>query len=228
MKLNNHSLRQVFLLNISENKPNSRKQCPSPKEMLRLFRAKKSKKTKAWLIDHVSHCCDCANEFEIILNALRFEKDMNQVTKRYLESKKIKVLPSRVSLRFTSILAGISIACIFVTLLIISNTFDGTKYRDSYPIGINIILPKEKIITGSSLFFQWEKIQDSEYYIFELYDETLYQIWRSNKIQENKLKIPQEVLSRLKKNKRYYWMISAFFSNGRNIESPLKEFLLIE
>jgi hypothetical protein len=228
MKLNNEKLRQIFLSNINENIPNSRKECPSPKELLRLFRAKKSEKKKTRIIDHITNCSHCAHEFEFILKALRYERDMNQVAKRFIETKKIKVLPSRISWKFASVVAGISVVCIFITVFIISNTYNTSKFRASTLPQIDLILPQERNIPKSSLFFQWENVRDSEYYTFELYDETLYQIWRSNKILKNNYTLSKDIVFRLDANNTYFWMISAFFPNGTKIESQLKEILLTE
>jgi hypothetical protein len=228
MKLNNNSLRQIFLSNINANIPKSRKQCPSPRKLLRVFRGKKSKKTKARLIDHISHCCHCAHEFGFILKAIRFERDMNQVAEKYMDAKKIKIFPSRLSWRFASNLVGFSIICISIGILMISGIYDDAKYRESAISGIRIIQLQEKRIARSSLSFRWERLGDPEYYVYELYDETLYQIWQSKKIFENNVILPQNIVSRLEKNKPYYWMITAFFSNGRNIESQLRDFFLIE
>ena len=228
MKLNNKKLRQIFLSNINENIPCSRKECPSPKELLQLFRAKKSEKKKTRIIDHITNCSHCVHEFEFILRTLRYESDMNQVAKRFVETKKIKVLPSRFSWRFTSVLAGISVVCIFITVLIISSTYNTSKLRATALPQIDLISPIEKKIPKSSLFFQWDNVRDSEYYTFELYDETLYQIWRSYKIFKNNYTLSKDIISLLDTNKTYFWMISAFFPNGIKLESQLKEFLLTE
>lgn len=228
MKLNNSNLRQIFISNLNKNIPNTRTECPSPKELLRLFRAKKSEKKKTKIIDHITNCYYCADEFEFILKALRFEKDMNQLAKKYIETKNKKVLNSRFSWRFASMVAGISILCISITAFIISNTYDNSKYRASTPSQIDLLFPEKIKVPKSSLSFQWENVKDSEYYAFELYDETLYQIWKSEKLFKTNLTLHQDVVSIFDVNKSYFWMVTAFFPNGRKIESQLKEILITE
>ena len=228
MRLNNSDLRQIFLANSEENIPNTRKECPSPKQLLLLFRAKKSEKEKTRIIAHITSCYHCAHEFEFILKALRYEGDMNQVVQNFLETKKIKASPQRLSWRFVPLVVGISVLCVIITLLVIPNNYKSLKYRASALSQINLFLPQEKNIPKSSLFFQWEDVKDSEYYTFELYDDTLYQIWSSNKIFQNNYIVLKEISSRLEANKTYFWMISAFFPNGRKMESQLKEILLTE
>lgn len=228
MRLNNSNLRQIFVSNLNKNIPNSRTECPSPKELLLLFRAKKSEKKKTKIIDHITNCYHCAHEFEFILKALRFEKDMNQVAKKYIETKKTKVLTSRFSWRFASMVAGISVICISITAFIISNTYENSKYRASTPLQIDLFLPEETKVPKSFLSFKWENVKDSEYYAFELYDETLYQIWKSEKLFKSNFTLQKDVVAMLEVNKSYFWMVTAFFPNGRKIESQLKEILLIE
>jgi len=228
MKLNNSDLRQIYLSNIKESIPKTRNECPSPKQLLRLFRGKKSEKEKTKIIDHITSCYHCAHEFEFILKALRYEEDMNQVVQKFIETKKIRALSPRFSWRLASLIAGVSLICVIITILIIPNSYKSLKYRASTLSQINLFQPQEKNIPKSSLFFQWENIKDTEYYTFELYDETLYQIWSSNKIFKNNFMLSKNIASRLEANKTYFWMISAFFPNGRKMESQLKEIFLIE
>lgn len=228
MKLNNFDLRQIFLANIEDNTPSTRKICPPPKKLLQLFREKKSDKQKTRIIDHIAGCYHCAQEFKFILKAIRFEEDMNQAIKDMLGTKKIGISPKRISWRFVNSAVGIFVILIIITALIIPNGQKSVKYRSSAVSQINLFFPKEKSIPKSALIFKWEKVKDSEFYVFELYDETLYHVWSSNKIFENNFMLSKDISSQLKANKTYFWMISAFFSNGRKMESPLKEILLTE
>jgi hypothetical protein len=228
MRLNNSDLRQIFLSNFEENIPNTRNECPSPKKLLRLFRAKKSEKEKTQIIDHITSCYHCTHEFEFILKALRYEGDMNQVAQNFLETKRKKASPQRLSWRYAPLVVGISVLCVIITISVIPNSYRHLKYRTSVRSQINLFLPHEKNIPKSSLFFQWEDVKDTEYYTFELYDDTLYQIWSSNKISQNNYILLKEISSRLEANKTYFWMVSAFFPSGRKMESQLKEIFLIE
>lgn len=228
MKLSENDLRQIFLGIIEESPQISNTKCPSPKQLLQFFRANKSEKEKTRIIDHVTSCSPCAQEFKFILKTLRYEKDMNEVAKKMLEVKKRKAPIQRLSWKFAPLIIGFSILCIIFTVWVIQNRYIGLKYRASLPSQINLYFPQENNISKSSLFFQWEDLNNSEYYTFELYDETLYQIWSSNKIYENSYSIPRELRTRLDANKTYFWMITAFFPNGRKMESQLKEILITE
>ena len=228
MKLNNSDIRHIYMSNLSESIPKTRNECPSPKQLLRLFRGKKSDKEKAKIIAHITSCYHCAHEFKFIIQALRYEKEMNQAAQNYVDTKKIRTFAPKLSWRRGSLVAGVSLICLIITILIIPKSFKSMKYRTSAVSQINLLHPQEREISISSLSFQWEHIKDSEYYTFELYDETLYQIWRSNKIHGNEFMLSKDILSRLEKNKPYFWVISAFLPNGRKIESQFREIFLIE
>ena len=206
----------------------TRKECPSPIQLLRLFRTNKPEKKKPEIIDHITNCYHCAHEIEFILRALRYEKTLNLVAEKLVQAKKIKVRSFRISWKTVPAIAGISIVCLLTTVFFVSNKPKNANHRNLSLRHIAIILPQAKMIPKSSLNFRWENVQDSEYYTLELYDETLYQIRSSNKIFGNNNKLSEETASRLEINRTYFWMISAFFTNGRKIESQLKKIILIK
>ena len=228
MKLNHSELRQIFLLNIKENTPKTRVECPSPKQMLRLFRGKISDKKKAEIIDHITSCSHCVHEFEFIIKALRFENDMRKAVQKSLRTKKTKPVSPRFSWKLAPLLTGLALICVMVITVTITESYKSQKFRTITPSQIRLFQPHEKTIHKSSLHFHWQNIKDFEYYTFELYDDTLYQIWNSGKLYKNSYILSEDISSRLETNKTYFWMISAFSPNGRKIESPLKEIFLIE
>lgn len=228
MKLNTNDLREIFMSNIRENIPITRKECPSPSEMLRFFRSKKLIKKKTRIIDHITKCNNCSCEFDFILKALRFEKNMNNVAEKMIASKSIESLPQRISWRFGFVTGVILILCTMTSVFIISRTRINSQYRALSQPQIALLLPQSTSIRKSDLTFEWENIKDSEYYIFELYDEALYQIWKSDRIFKNNFTMPENITSGLEADKAYFWMISAIFPNGTNLESRLNEFFLTD
>ena len=71
MKIKHKDLQQLYKYFVMENIPESRKNCPPSKEIINFFRAKLSEKQKTNIIDHITHCYYCAQEFEFILQTLR-------------------------------------------------------------------------------------------------------------------------------------------------------------
>lgn len=238
MKINNIDLRQLYISNLRQEIPQSRKECPSSKELLHLFRTKSSEKKKTKIIDHITNCYYCINEFEFILKALRYEKQMMATTEKLFLPKRENVslknlarrlLATQFSWNLPSLAALMIIGfCLFIAFYTIANKSKNPEYRAISQSQLSLISPNKTKISRSSLSFRWENAASSDYYILEIFDEELYQIWKSPKIHKNWIRLPDDANNRMEKNKLYFWMITAFFANGKVIESPLREFYLIE
>jgi len=237
MKLNSRDLREVYQADIKDKIPQTRKFCPSPKEMLHLFRGKNSEKKKAKIVDHITNCYYCSQEFEFIVEALRYEEKMNNIAKEFIVQKeKNPALKQSVSNSFFSMFkwgyVSLIVSCILVfsltAIFIFSTKVGNSKYRGSSSNQIELIKPRKKMLTESTLAFEWKSVQGADYYVLEIFDETLYSVWRSDKINVNNIILSRETPYRLENNKSYYWMVTAFFQTGIKKESILKEFKLKE
>jgi hypothetical protein len=237
MKLNNIDLQHLFFSSLREDIPNTRKDCPSPKELLRLLRKKRSEKKKTKVIEHITKCFYCAQEFEFLIKAVRYEKQMNEAAERVITAKKenssSKNLTNRhisrqLFWKFTPLFAVILGICILIAFYAVTIKSKNPVYRAIFHPQIKLILPENKEISKSSLFFKWEDAMSPDYYFLEVFDETLYRIWKSPKLIENSTKLPNEIVDHMKENKIYFWMITAYFANGKVMESPLQQFSLKE
>jgi hypothetical protein len=228
MRLNFDDLRQLYFSKLKENMPATRKGCPSPKQLLQLVRSKKSEKKKTRIINHILECYHCANEFDLVFEALRYEEEMNQAVQKFVGTRKTKDVSPRNSWRLATILSGTSLLFVFILLAILPFRSRAIKYRNSGLPRINLILPQGKNIPKTSLSFKWEDVKGSEYYIIELFDDTLYQIWTSEKISQNQYTMSDAASSQLAVNRAYFFIVSAVFPNGRRMESPLREFQVTE
>jgi len=153
---------------------------------------------------------------------------MINAAEKMIEAKGIKQVPPRIFWRFGPIASLILIVCTLTSVLIVSRTRINSKFRAVSQPQIALLLPRMKSVKKADLTFEWKRIEDSEYYIFELYDEALYQVWKSDRIFKNKFTLPENIASSLEPDKSYFWMISAIFQNGTNLESCLKEIFLID
>lgn len=237
MKLTDVDLRQLYLSNLEDEIPPTRKECPSPKELLRLFRTKKPDKKKTRIIGHITKCFYCANEFEFIIKALRYETQMNVVAKKLLLAKKENFESKNLIHRIFSMQSSWKIASFivlafavftFISIYTLSLKQKNPIYRATSHSQIKLIQPEKAKISKTSLSFRWEHVTSSDYYVLEIFDESLYQLWKSPKITETSTILPHKITSGMQKNKTYFWMVTVFFANGKVIESPLQEFYLIE
>ena len=100
------------------------------------------------------------------------------------------------------------------------------EIRSEYFPSLQLIEPVGKKLKKTVLKFRWVEIKESEYYVIEIFDETLLSVWRSNKIYNNHFSPPEKLVDNLLKNKTYFWMLTAYFPDGRKIESRVEQFIL--
>lgn len=248
MKINNEDLKKLYRSYMIDNIPHSRKKCPSTKNIINLFRLKLSEKKKSQIIDHVSQCYYCYQEFEFILHTLREEKKLqhdfgdllHKKNKGYaalkikndknIDRKKMKGRPflTFLSRKYASLFLGILLIISVVLILLFIRTGEKKDYRGAYLTPIRLIEPLKGKHSKSILKFRWVEIKGSDYYIIELFDETLRPIWKSGKIFKNYTLLPENIRDGLKENRKYFWILSAYFPDGKKIESRIESFFLTE
>ncbi len=237
MKLNNTNLRELYQAEIEDKIPVTRKSCPSPKELLQLFRLKKSEEKKTKIVDHITGCYYCSKEFEFVVEALRYEKKMNQIAEELISKRekspvskglKLKFLPSRFKWGYALLIACTLLTLSLTVIFIVSTKFENNEYRGLTQNQVKLTKSKKNILTKPTPNFEWEYVKEADYYVFEIYDEALYPIWTSNRITKNNIFLPREAFLKLENSRTYYWMVTAFLQNGIKKESPLTEFQFIE
>jgi len=244
MKIKHSDLQKLYKAYIMDRIPQSRKDCPPPKEIIKFFRSKLSKHRRTKLINHITNCCYCAQEFEFILQTLREQKKLSEEIVRLFRSKNMSMeIEKRVKKdalqlakkRWTyfpflswKYVLPIIVAAIIISALIIFKKPEKTEFREEHLAQISLIEPVNGKFFKPSSVFNWTEIKNSAYYILEIFDETLYPVWESNKISKNHYTLPGQMVSKLIKNKTYFWMVTAFLLDGRKIESNLEEFIPID
>jgi hypothetical protein len=93
---------------------------------------------------------------------------------------------------------------------------------------IHLIEPVRGSVSKSHLVFKWQPVPFANYYIFELYDEALKLVWKSPDLSETNLSVPKGILEKLNSSKPHFWMVTAYLTSGKYIESSLSRFLLFE
>jgi len=246
MKIKDKDLKILYKAHTITKSSPTREDCPSPEEFLHFFRSKKSKKTSAEIIDHLSKCYYCLQEFKLVSETLVQEEELNQEIKKILDldnsrsdAKKRKnsvfltlkkwwiLCSSRFSWKYASIFSS-TLLFIFIVSILIIKISEKQEYRGAMSSGINLIEPINKRYSKSILIFKWSEMKDSEYYILEIFNDTLYPIWKSNKILKEETHLPAEILNKLIGNRKYYWMVTAFSYKGDKVESRIERFSVIE
>jgi len=237
MKLKNKDLRILYQAKIIEKTPSSRKGCPPPSEFLHLFRKKIPEAQKTIILDHITNCGYCAQEFSFVLEATRLEKKMKTIAGdiKIAGAKPLAdrgffqgIFSARHTWRIITPVAGIIFCLILAAFVFIPSKIRTHPYRNFIVNQIELVRPKSEKTVRFPIEFEWKRKDGAEYYIVELFDKTLYLIWRSEKTDLNQMRLPIDLVQQMKKNERYFWMVTGYFPSGKKIESPLEEFSLSE
>jgi len=245
MKIKNKDLKKLYKAYLIENAPISRKNCPNTKDIINLLRAKLSEKQKSKIIDHITSCYFCSQEFEFILQTLRQEKKLKneienlnlnekripltqkkQETKKPDSPKKISSFYPAWSWKYAPILLGFALIIFLIFSLVIFRNHEKKNYRSTAHTQIKLIKPIKGIYQKSLLEFRWEEIRSVDYFILELFDESLKPIWKSNRIYNNNIVLPKKFIANLPGDNMYFWMVTAYFPDGKMIESRIEDFVL--
>jgi hypothetical protein len=120
---------------------------------------------------------------------------------------------------------GISLTLLAILVLLI-NPFKTKIYRGYEEFITNLPHPEYLTSPLPTLIFKWPEVENVQSYYFELYDETLYPVWRTGPLTTNRLTLPREILNKMQPKKRYFWIVIALFPDGTRVESPLTPFEL--
>ena len=242
MKIRLDELRERYISSITDRTSVNREDCPLPEEINDCVRGSASKRKKDRLVEHITHCSFCLEEFRFVLEAQRQETELTKgIERRYgLPSFRIRKIKEKSAeafhlrkkiLPFSIKKPWLTAALTAVVLLIAAGTFYfSLNWRQSFRTPdqqiIKPIHPINKTVIKTSLLFRWKKQEGTEYYIFELFDETLFPLWKSPKILKNSIQLPPPVADKLVPGSTCFWFVTGFSTQGQKTESPLAPFII--
>ena len=206
--------------------------CPSPKKLIALLRFELSDRKRSRVIDHLADCSTCAQEIKFINEILTAEKNFDKeaaqiVTRKNQAPRKKGIFEKppfpKLSWSSMSIVAVITTVILFSSMFFLIKTNKPAIERDS-SFQLNQISPDNTSLNLSELSFQWENIPDTDYYMVEVYDDSLKKVWRSEEIPDNKFIPSAELKELLKKDTTYLWMVTSYSKTGKHVESDLTKF----
>jgi predicted anti-sigma-YlaC factor YlaD len=230
MIISNDGLKELYRGYVRSQTPASREDCPSAKKLLKLLRGRHSEKEKIRVVDHLSHCSHCAEEFEFLLDALRSEKSLIQDVERWLgtkeEAPQRRLFIRRLSWGLASLLAGVAVIGLVIWRFVFFSVPD--RFRTNTPATVDLVRPLDQQAGLSSLVFQWKVVSEAEYYVVEVYDAALAPLWKSGALTQSRAVPSEELKEKLVPGHSYFWMVTAILPGRDKVQSPLKEFALKE
>jgi len=244
MKITYNDLKMAYKSHIQRYIPLSREGCPSEESILGVFEGTLSPEEKEKIVDHVVKCAYCLQEFELFLALVRDESKAAKEISDFLKQRGRDANRPRKKPKIWGIIFGSGgpqhpswrIATISLVLLIITGLLlisaklifkpsldEGRgKLRDQ----VRLISPSQEQEGTLPLVFRWQKMTGAELYQLEIFDGSLFPLWKSPQIFVLFCELPPKVAETIERNKVYFWMVTAFLPNGEKRESPLETFIL--
>jgi hypothetical protein len=231
MKIEYDDLKKLYQGYISSKIPVKRYACPSPRALFNSFELSTSLRNKKKIIDHITECSFCRREFELILELQRYHASsisaINRIasTASKTEEQGVEQAKRRYIWRYAYFLVGL--ALILSAYFLITQRISLLEVMRTSENNIVLFAPAKVHAFPKPLIFQWQKQSASQYYILELFDNSLLPVWTSEKIYDVQIQLPEEVLSHLRSGNYYFWMITSFSTTQKISESELVRFLVL-
>jgi hypothetical protein len=235
MKIDSRGLQLIYQAYVMGKDRKSIEPCPSINSLRRSFDATSTIDEKDTIVDHISHCSSCAQQFEFLrlLSAQEMElaKNLNDIQGcqhrgRFALRRALSYVSPRFEKRYATVFLLV-IGVIFV-VFVLKYGIGHNDNRGKQTHILALIQPSGQMSGTSPLIFKWEPLPEPAVYVVELHDDTLKQIWESQKITINTTALPESALRRLARNKTYNWAVTAFDQNGLERESGLRSFFLTD
>jgi hypothetical protein len=228
MRIDNDDLKALYQEYAASRKSSDRKECPSPEALVESFDRSASRSRKMKIVDHISECPFCREEFMALVE---FERaDVNSSSVDHVARKPIfPALKSEeqgtgrhMAWQYACFLFGFGLVISSFFLLVHRNRV--TDIERTNEMAISLLYPGADQSMSEPFAFRWQECPIAEYYILELFDEALLPIWTSDRILDCEVAIPPGVYSRLEPARPYYWTVTAYTQESSVKESPLAKF----
>lgn len=228
MKSENRDLRDLFQAFVRSKGPGDRRDCPSVQDLADSFDPKASRRRKKKIIDHLSECGDCREDFRLYLELNNFSDD-RRVGLSHAISKRVSPaahLPSIALWRYAVI--AVALGLVVAGLVLLRKREIPEAERGPAEPGIVLIEPLSGTIRPDDAVFRWRELASAQHYLLELFDETLLPVWVSRPLRKTETRLPMDIARALKAGASYFWMVSGYSDSSRIAESRLARFKVSE
>jgi len=227
MTLKDEDLKLIYRAYISKRDPGTRQNCPSLEELSRFFEPRTRRRKKLKIVDHITHCPACTDEFEFLRELHNYESLLTQNAVEVRLKGQFRSLSPGHKIKAASLWRYATVATgallLIVSLAIIMKWDRSDETRTVSP-SLALLRPGPGQFVPIPMVFEWKTVEGADFYILEIFDETLLPVWKSPEVAASILKPPEDVSSRFRLNRPYHWMITAFRSGKRLAESELRRF----
>lgn len=231
MKVDDALLKELFRGYGATRRPLDRKKCPSSSEMVRSFESSSPIRKKKRIIDHISECSFCREEFLLLFEIQRSSPLLSSIkdaTAHYGPQIGSPIRSEPNHLRFWQYACSLlGLGLVISSLFLIVNQKDLSEVERTARTELILLSPKTDESVSRPLIFRWRGRTAIDYYVLELFDEALLPIWTSDKIRDIRVQLPPPIVSMLRPGRSYYWMVTSYSKGSETDESRLSHFRIL-
>lgn len=230
MILKDEDLRRLYRSYVSKRADADRKRCPSIEDLCGFFESRTRTSKKLKIVDHVTNCAACAEEFEFLRELQQYQDQITQGA-REIRAEESPFAPStsaRNGIVSFGQYASVAVGVLFVVASLVITIQEWSRSGDvrAAPSSMLLVQPNQRNPGSRPLVFKWREYKGAEVYVLELFDEALLPVWKSPGTSTPYLTLPEDVRERLPANKPYFWMVTAYRGGDKLAESELLRFML--
>lgn len=222
-------LRELFQGYADAKRPLSRQGCPDPAEIAASFEPTASRRLKRRIVDHISECSFCREEFTMLVEAGVGEAAAAEPPERSRRDSQpgfdVRGRPRPVPIwRLAAALLG--------TALMITSFIMVVRQRERWTVlrsgsaAIRLLAPKPDQAVSGPPVCRWKDRTAADHFVLELFDEALLPVWTSGPVQGSELRIPNEIYAGLRPGRRYFWLVTGYSGRVTTGESPMGRFVV--
>lgn len=218
--------------------PSTRTECPPPSELMLFFSSRSSRRRKSRLLEHVSRCGPCAEEFEMMAGVDRAARLFAGQAALASRRKKDPPLFRKMTRGFWEMgriaAAGAGFAVLTAGILLLTSRPSSLLPREPVTlrspdssIDVRLVSPSGRIGGHEAIVFRWRpvRLEQRGNWVVSLFDDSLARVWEIRTDIARPVSLPREIQARLVPGRRYFWGIS-LVSEGEPWDSDLEVFWL--
>jgi len=212
-------------------RPLDRGHCPSLEALAESFEPGASKRNKKLIVDHISKCSYCREEFELYHDLQQLHLALRQNEREScIDPLDVPLKAGHTITRqlwsYASILLGL--ALISSVLLLFFDRTDISEIRQTPSTAVMLVYPQSSHDISEELTFRWKKLPSAQDYVLELFDDSLLPLWTSPRIQGLQVRLPSALNQMIEAGRSYYWMITAYSGPMKTSESKMTHFVVVK
>ncbi|HSA95811.1 MAG TPA: hypothetical protein VLJ16_07160, partial [Acidobacteriota bacterium] len=221
-------LRELFQAFVHSKGPGNHLGCPSVQDLADSFDPKTSMRKKKEIIDHLSECGDCREDFRLYLELNKFGADPRMDVSQAISEKAHRALGLSLGSLWRYVAIAVALGLVLAGLVFLRRGEIPEVERNPAKLGIVLVQPLSGTLGPDDIVFRWKELASAQHYILEMFDGTLLPIWVSPPLRETETELPKDIARTLKAGASYYWMVSGYSASSKIAESRLARFKVSE